>query len=595
MAHTVNLENTFSGPMDLLLYLVRRDEIDIHDIPVSHLTREYLAEIERMELVDVDAGGEFVAMASMLTEIKSRMLLPAVEAEGEGEEEESFDPRQGLVRALLEYKRFKEVASELEEMSQMHLNRFGRIAPPPPFAARLEIEAQELGALDLFAAFQKLARKVLSGAAPREIINEEISTEVRIAQIEELLQVRDRVEFSSLLSDHPTKEEMVGFFIALLELVRLKKVRAQQSIDFSEIYFFHYSSEIAEELPRSEEGQPDDVQKMVQGARLPVCSVQPLFQPAPLFSPVSAVKGSRKMRSACPEAGVTSGARLSFLRMGRRTLQCMKLRVCGQGFPFMRAVLPAISRNVQPAEIFSRTGQDMQRTVSVPQVSTHEVVPSTKTNDELRQIREGLAPVALVPAVRAIRSALHIAPLFSPLYPLKIKSVARTADSKQAISRVGAGGAGLLFLCRADRQKRLKMPEVSGQGFPFARAALRGAMSRYLCSNAPKLIDPLQPEEVSRQMINAVAGTGELAGLVNEQTQRPEQMTHSQNAEKVSRAGQHVALANKTMLAFLPLRKATKIVIYIPVCRFLPVCTTSQKQRSLSEHNKSTKIRRFPI
>lgn len=246
MVHTVSVDNTYSGPLDLLLYLVRRDEIDIHDIPISHLTREYLAAFERMELVDVDAGGEFLAMASMLMEIKSRMLLPVVETEDGEETEDSFDPRAGLVKSLLEYKKFKEVAGELGKMAESHAERFARIAPLPQFPAHLRDESEKIGALDLFAAFQKIARKMVNKSAPREIVNEEIPTEVRIEQIQMVIAQSGRASFTGLLSDSPTEDEMVGFFIAILELVRLKKIRAQQSLDFSEIYFFAYDSEVEE-------------------------------------------------------------------------------------------------------------------------------------------------------------------------------------------------------------------------------------------------------------------------------------------------------------------------------------------------------------
>lgn len=251
MQHNVKVENTFSGPLDLMLHLVMRDELDIHDIPISHLTREFLAEMERLELVDVDAGGEFVAMASMLTEIKSRMLLPPAQLEGaEGEEEEDFDPRAGLVQALLEYKRFKEVAAELETLAQRHMGRFGRMAEAPAFSVEIRREASELGALDLFAAFQRIARRLLNESAPKEIVSEEVPTEVRIQQIQSVIEQCERASFTALLSDNPTRDEMVGFFIAILELIRLKKIRAQQSADFTEIYFFKYDPQ-REERPES--------------------------------------------------------------------------------------------------------------------------------------------------------------------------------------------------------------------------------------------------------------------------------------------------------------------------------------------------------
>jgi segregation and condensation protein A len=234
MAHPVLLENTFQGPMDLLLYLVRRDEIDIHDIPIAHLTREYRKELERRTDIPVDQASEFLAMASMLVEIKSRMLLPPAETP-EGEEEEALiDPRQGLVQALLEYKRFKEAAAELGTMAERQALRFQRIAPSF-FSPEAEPGAIEnANAFDLLAAFQKMVRTMLTREA-QEIVSDEVPTEVRIAQILEAVRTAGQTRFSRLLSSRPTKGEMVGFFIALLETIRLRHVWARQTADFSDI------------------------------------------------------------------------------------------------------------------------------------------------------------------------------------------------------------------------------------------------------------------------------------------------------------------------------------------------------------------------
>lgn len=238
MAHNVQVQNTFSGPLDLLLYLVRRDEIEIHDIPVAHLTREYLAEIKRLDLVDVDAGGEFIAMAAMLVELKSRWLLPpTVALNGEEEEEPLIDPRQGLVQALLEYKQFKQATGELRTLAEQHQARFARRAPPPDFATVKPIDGGEkFSALDLFAAFQRMMHKLLAHQRRREIVNVEVPTEVRIRQIENVLAECSATTFTALLSDEPTRDEMVGFFIAILELIRLRKITARQAADFSEIH-----------------------------------------------------------------------------------------------------------------------------------------------------------------------------------------------------------------------------------------------------------------------------------------------------------------------------------------------------------------------
>jgi len=234
MTFDVTLADTFHGPMDLLLYLVRRDEIDIHDIPIAHLTGEYLRELDRMREMNIDLAADFVSMAAMLVEIKSRMLLPAAEPlEGE-EEDADIDPRAGLVQALLEYKRFKEAAASLGQLQEAHAQRFQRYAPLPD-AEEGTIAMDELGVVDLFAAFNKMVHTLLTTEA-QEIVSDEVPTEVRLEQIRTALQAAGRVRFSLLLSSEPTKGEMVGFFIALMELIRLREVRARQSEDFGDIH-----------------------------------------------------------------------------------------------------------------------------------------------------------------------------------------------------------------------------------------------------------------------------------------------------------------------------------------------------------------------
>ncbi|MDR0867423.1 MAG: segregation/condensation protein A [Planctomycetota bacterium] len=233
MAHTIQVSDTFSGPLDLLLYLVRREEIDLQDIPIAKLTREYLAEINRRGLVDVEDGGEFVAMATTLVEMKSRWLLPATADAGD-EEEAWFDPRQGLAQTLLAYKFFKQAAGELARGADEYAAQFSR--PLAPDLPTLPIEPEAHSPWELFAAFQKIAQKIIADRRRRQIVNEEVSTERRIAQIENALAEREVVAFTALLGENPGRDTCVGIFIAILELVRLKKITARQSVDFSEIY-----------------------------------------------------------------------------------------------------------------------------------------------------------------------------------------------------------------------------------------------------------------------------------------------------------------------------------------------------------------------
>jgi len=306
MAHTVRLPDTFQGPLDLLLFLVRRDEIDIYDIPIAHLTREYLKEIERLNEIHVDSASEFMAMAAMLLEIKSRTLLPPAAVAEEGEDEAMLDPRQGLVQALLEYKRFKEAAAELGTMAERHAQRFARIAP--------ELFAPEGGQddatmptdpLELLAAFQGMLEKLVSREG-QEIVNDEVPTEVRIEQIREAVRTAGRTRFSRLLSSRPTRGEMVGFFIALLELIRLREVRARQAAHFDDI---HIEPRTAGDPPNS---AGEEAPRAVPIARRRPMALFPSFRSPVAVEPIRPVRlfaQPPRLRSAARHTGPFPGAR----------------------------------------------------------------------------------------------------------------------------------------------------------------------------------------------------------------------------------------------------------------------------------------------
>jgi len=176
-------------------------------------------------------------------EIKSRMLLPPAEPV-DGEEEEDFDPRAGLVQALLEYKRFKEAAAELGELQAEQARRFECFSPLPE-AADGEIALESLGAADLLTAFNKMVRSLLTSQAV-EIVSDEVPTEVRLEQIQEAVEAAGGTRFSRLLSSEPTKGEMVGFFIALMELIRLHLVRAWQIEEFGDIHIEAWQAPVPE-------------------------------------------------------------------------------------------------------------------------------------------------------------------------------------------------------------------------------------------------------------------------------------------------------------------------------------------------------------
>lgn len=236
MSLNVTIPDTFNGPLDLLLHLIRRDEMDIYDIPIAKLAASYLEEIEKLEFVNVDEGAEFLDLASRLLEIKSRMLIPPEERLEEGEEEEEdFDPRTGLVEALLEYRRFKDAARLLGEMAEEQSRRFPRNAPRMEFRFIGE-NGETADCMDLLSAFQSMLEQMIPEAdAPDVIASQEISISTRIEQIQTVLLDIEKTRFSLLLSSRPNRGEMVGFFIAVLELIRRGLLIARQSSDFSDI------------------------------------------------------------------------------------------------------------------------------------------------------------------------------------------------------------------------------------------------------------------------------------------------------------------------------------------------------------------------
>lgn len=234
-AYKVRLD-VFEGPLDLLLYLVRRDEVDIYDIEIGRITRQYLEYLEALEAIDVEIGGEFIVMAANLLYIKSRTLLPVdlqTPVEEDGEEE---DPRWELIRQLIEYKKFKEAAGELRDREDLAVKLFGRTPEAPPPDGGATLLAGEVGALDLIAAFQRVLDRLEKKKTPeREIEADTFTVSEKIEYVLRVLPEKDELKFEELFAGQTTRGEVVATFLALLELVRLRHVMVAQVGPFGEI------------------------------------------------------------------------------------------------------------------------------------------------------------------------------------------------------------------------------------------------------------------------------------------------------------------------------------------------------------------------
>ncbi len=224
--------DVFEGPLDLLLFLIRRDELDIYDIPIEHITKQYLGYLEAFKTLDLDIAGEFVVMAANLIYIKSRSLLPVhQQAPEEGEEEE--DPRFELVRQLLEYKKFKDAAAHLGALEAQQEAIFHRIPEKPETPA--ERPLAEVSIFDLINAFQKVLKRVKKTEDLREIFEENFTVSDKIEFVLKMTEAGAAVLFTALFASAASRTEIVVTFLALLELIRLKQIRISQPEPFSEI------------------------------------------------------------------------------------------------------------------------------------------------------------------------------------------------------------------------------------------------------------------------------------------------------------------------------------------------------------------------
>jgi segregation and condensation protein A len=230
--------DVFEGPLDLLLYLIRRDEIDIYDIRIEHITTQYLAYLEMMRMLDLNIAGEFLVMAATLMVIKSRMLLPVESRTEEGElPEEGVDPRLDLIRQLIEYKKFKDAAGRLMEREIVQAERFGGGGAVAPADEPGEGEARALGDVglfDLLSAFQEvLNRAPLEPLGHIEPIRWSVPDKMEV--ILDSIRRRQEIAFSRLFHPHSHRGEVIATFLALLELLRLRQVAMRQLAPFTEI------------------------------------------------------------------------------------------------------------------------------------------------------------------------------------------------------------------------------------------------------------------------------------------------------------------------------------------------------------------------
>jgi segregation and condensation protein A len=230
MPYLVALD-TFHGPLDLLLYLVRKNEVDVLDVPVAKLADQFLEFLAAVREVDVELAGDFLVMAATLMEIKARLLLP----EGSDEDDpDEPDPRRELVRQLLEYRTFKDAAAALEERAERQGTRLPRVAPEEPAAPGAPpVRAVELW--DLVSAFARLMRET-HALRPQTVVVDDTPQYVYEAEVRGRVAAAGRLAFHDLFAPPFHKARLIGLFLAILELIRGRALWVDQPEPFGEIW-----------------------------------------------------------------------------------------------------------------------------------------------------------------------------------------------------------------------------------------------------------------------------------------------------------------------------------------------------------------------
>src|ERR1041385_5046888 len=225
----------FEGPLDLLLYLIRKEEVDIYEVNLTSLATQFIDYIETMRMLDLEIAGEFLVMAATLMYIKSRELLPADQQVQVDGEEEGEDPRWELIRQLVEYKKFKDAAAQLQVLETRQENIFPRLPGKLEFLSDAPAPRPDVSIFDLLNAVNGILQRFTKREDQRDIYEDKWTVSEKIEHLMRLVVVRGRLNFSELFESAGSRSEVVCTFLALLELIRLKQLVCSQSEAFGEI------------------------------------------------------------------------------------------------------------------------------------------------------------------------------------------------------------------------------------------------------------------------------------------------------------------------------------------------------------------------
>lgn len=244
----VQLE-VFEGPLDLLLYLVKKEEVDIYEVNLTKIATQFIEYVDFMRELDLEIAGEFLVMAATLMYIKSRELLPVDQQAQVDEEDEGDDPRWELIRQLVEYKKFKDAAAQLQERETLQEKLFARVPGKIQFEPETPSTPPQVSLFDLINAVSSILRRFGQREEARDVFEDKWTVSEKIEALMSLAQSRPKLRFSELFADSTSRSEVVVTFLALLELIRLKQLLVAQPEPFSEIEISMAPTAIASASP----------------------------------------------------------------------------------------------------------------------------------------------------------------------------------------------------------------------------------------------------------------------------------------------------------------------------------------------------------
>jgi len=235
MSYKINIDN-FEGPLDLLLFFIQRDKLDIYDIPISKITNDFLKYISYLNKMNIDIGADFIYMASLLMNIKSKMLLPSIISD----EDEEIDPRKDLVLKLIEYKKYKDISNELSKvMNDYNLTHKTTIKDDyKALEDHQELINQKLDLYDIIKTYADLINNI-ENVTNYELDFEEISVSDQINFVRDILKNKKEITFSNLIKKFNNKIFLIYTFIAILEMIKSREIKIEQKKMFSDIYIIN--------------------------------------------------------------------------------------------------------------------------------------------------------------------------------------------------------------------------------------------------------------------------------------------------------------------------------------------------------------------